>query len=253
MGKTALSLMLSNIYPNATGKESVYVTNKSLSEVLTLEQFSQDSVSVEKSINVVTALSSTENLSKDDILDYAYRPTNTSALLFDIYSENVKFEEAYENFSSVIRKLGNRFIIYDINGSVYDEDVKTLINDCDVVLYLFRPIKSECMEARDYLESLSEDEKIKVKLVCSMWDDSGVKKKTIQEYMKIRANSILWFPYHRNIQRTMFENRLCVLNRLIIEGRDQCLNLRQPLKDILSFIFDVNGVKVIKDVNKWSL
>lgn len=245
--------MLSNAYPNATKKESVYVTNGSLNEILNMQQFSDNIVSVEKSIGVLTALSSTQSISNEDILDYAYRPTNTNSMLFDIYSQNIGHEEANHNFMSVVKQLGSRFIIMDLNGDPKSPAVKELIDKCDVVLYMFKPTKRDAENAASYLESLSEDDKLKTKLVCGLWDDMGVKKKGIQEITKIRANSILWFPYHVNIQRTMFEGRLCVLNRLMIEGRDQCVSLRQPLKDILSFICDTKSVKVIREVNKWEL
>lgn len=245
--------MLVNAYPNATGRESVYVTNQSLNEILTLEQFHEGSVAIEKSINIVTSLSTTENLHPSEILDYAYRPVNTNAMLFDIYSSTIGFEEAKKNFMSVIDKLGSRFIVMDLNGDPSSHEVSSLMKECDVVLYLFRPIKQDIDHAKEYLESLDEDERLKVKLVCSMWDDTGIRKNSIQNYMKIRSNSILWFPYHPNIQRTMFEGRLCVLNKLMIEGRDQCINLRQPLKDILSFICDTNSIKVIREVSKWEL
>lgn len=253
VGKTALSLMLTNAYPNAVGRESVYVTNGSLNEILQLETFSKNSVSIENSINVLTALSSTDNLTKEDILDYAYRPTNTNAMLFDIYSKTVGEDEAHDNFMSVVEKLGSRFIVMDLNGGVNDSSVKRLMDECDVILYVFRPIKEDCDAAKEYIESLDPDEKLKVKLLCNMWDSTGIKKKTVQEYMKIRGNSMLWFPYHPNIQRTMFEGRLCILNRLMIEGRDQCLALRQPIKDILSFLCDTTSLKVVQDITKWKI
>lgn len=253
MGKTALSLLLVNAYPNATTRESVYVTNGSLDEILTLEQFTDGAVSIEKSINVVTALSSTDSISKEDILDYAYRPVNTNAMLFDIYSHTVNQEEAKFNFMSVIDKLGSRFIVMDLNGDPYSSEVKGIMDECDVILYVFKPTKADATKAREYLDSLDIHDKAKVKLVCNMWDDMGIKKKTIQDHIKLRANSILWFPYHTNIQRTMFEGRLCVINRLMIEGRDTCVSLRQPIKDILSFICDTNSVKVIREVSKWEL
>lgn len=252
-GKTALSLLLVNAYPNATGKESVYVTNQSLNEILQYEQFPQTEVAIERSINVVTALASTENLRDEDIVDYAYRPTSTNAMLFDIYSNTVGEEEAFNNFINVVNKLGRRFVIFDINGSVYNEDVKRYLDVCDLIVYVFRPIKSECIAAKEYLESLDDDEKTKVKLLCNMWDQSGVKRSSIQDFMKYRTNSMLWFPYHENIQRTMFEGRLCVLNKLLIEGRDNCLNLRQPIKDILSFMCDTKNIKVVRDFSKWQV
>lgn len=252
-GKTALSLMLVNAYPNATGKESVYVTNSSLNEALTLEQFTATTVSVEKSINVLTVLSATENLNKDDILDYAYRPINTNAMLFDIFSEIIDFDEAKGNFISVVDKLGSRFLVMDLNGDPKSREVQSLMDECDVVLYVIKPTKSECDSAREFFDSLDVDGRAKTKLICNLWDELGIKKTTIQEHIKMRANSILWFPYHRNIQRTMFESRLCVLNRLMIEGRDQCVALRQPIKDILSFICDTPSIKVVREVSKWEL
>lgn len=243
--------MISNAYPNATKKESVYVTNGSLNEILNLQQFTDTKVSTEKSISVVTALSS--SLLHEEILDYAYRPINTNSMLFDIYSQNIGYEDANHDFMSVVNQLGSRFIVMDLNGDPNSPAVKGLIDECDVVLYLFKPTKVESEKASKYLEGLSDDDRLKTKLVCSLWDDMGIKKKTVQEMTKIRSNSILWFPYHTNIQRTMFEGRLCVLNRLMIEGRDQCVSLRQPIKDILSFICDTKSIKVIREVNKWEL
>lgn len=218
-----------------------------------MEQFSQANVTTERSINVVTALSSTDTITSGDILDYAYRPKNTKAMLFDIYSSTVTEEEARSNFMSVISKLGSRFVVMDLNGDPRSTAVKNLIDQCDVVLYLFRPIKKECDLAKEYIDSLSDEGKLKVKLVCNMWDEYGVRKSSIQEYMGIKSNNILWFPYHVNIQRTMFEGRLCILNRLMIEGRDQCISLRQPIKDILSYVCDTSSIKVVRDVNKWQV
>lgn len=244
---------MTNAYPNATTKESVYVTNGPLNEILALQQFTDNKVTIEKSISVVTSLSSSSSLTDEEILDYAYRPTSTNSMLFDIYSQNIGHEEANENFMSVVKQLGSRFIIMDLNGDPNFESVKYLIDQCDVVLYLFKPSRLECEKAAKYLESLSDDDKLKTKLVCTIWDEAGVKKKTVQEITKIKINNILWFPYHTNIQRTMLEGRLCVLNRLMIEGRDQCVSLRQPIKDILSFICDTKSIRVIREVNKWEM
>lgn len=251
VGKTALSLMLANAYPSAVGKESVYVRNHSLDEALGLEAFSNNVVSIEKSISVITSLSRTDAISNENIVDYCYKPANAQAMLFDIYSENVPKQEAHDNFMNVISKLGNRFIVMDLNGNPKDEYVKKMIDECNTTLYCFRPIKRECDAAREYYDSLDEDEKLRTKLVCTMWDMNGVKKKEIQDFMKIRTNSILWFPYHVNISRTMFESRLCLLNKLMIDGRDNCLSLRQPLKDILSYLCDTPSFKVVKEVSKW--
>lgn len=253
MGKTALSLMLTNAYPNATKKESVYVTNQSLDEVIGLQQFTTEYTTIERNISIITSLSSSQNISNEDILDYAYRPVNTNAMLFDIYSSTISHKEAHRDFMSVINQLGNRFIVMDITGDPYSEEVINLMDECDVVLYVFKPTKYDATKAREYLDSLTDDERLKVKLVCNIWDDTGVTKKTIQEFIKIRQQAILWFPYHANIQRTMFEGRLCVLNRLMIEGRDQCLTLRQPIKEILSFVCDTPNVKVIPEVSKWEV
>lgn len=251
VGKTAISLLLSNIYPNASGRQSIYVTNKSLDEVLSTEKFYNSSTEIERSINVITELSYTNSISNEDIYDYAYRPTDTNAMLFDIYSTSIKPNEAKDKFMSVINKLGKKLILMDLNGSPYSEEVKSLINECDVVLYITTENKKDVLMAKEYFESLSENDKIKTKILCNMHNNLGLSKKSLQEVLKIRVNNILWFPYHYNIQRTMYEGRLCVLTRLIIEGKDDCLPLRQALKDILSFICDTNTLKVIKEVAKW--
>jgi cellulose biosynthesis protein BcsQ len=253
VGKTTLSLMLSNIYPNASLRESVYVTNKSLEEILSLEKFNVDELSVEKGINVITSLIETDNIRESDLIDYAYRPNYTKAMLFDIYSTSISKKESNLNFMNVIKKLGSRFIVLDINGDPNSEEVSELLDNCDVVLYVFKPTKKEALSASKYYNSLEETNKIKTKLVCNMLDPIGISRKTIQDVIKIRANQILWFPYHVNIQRTMFEGRLCRLNSLIIEGKDNCISLRQPLKDILSFCCDTSAHKVIKELKDWIL
>lgn len=250
-GKTALSLLLTNIYPNATGKEAVYVTNGELNEMLGYMQFNVENTTVEQSVNVITTLASTENITDNEITDYAYRPKNTNAMLFDAYPRGYSKQEANKLFMSVLDKLGNRFVVVDISGDITDNRVQDCINTCDVILFLFEPDKKQIGNALNYYGSLDEERKAKIKFVCTKWNELGLKKKQIQELTKIRANSILWFPYHVNIQRTMFEGRLCILNRLMIEGRDFCVSLRQPLKDILSAIYDTPGHKVIKEVNQW--
>lgn len=248
-----MSLLLVNAFPNAAHRESVYVTNGNVNEILHLEQFAEEQVSIEKGIDVVTSFSSTHNISDEDILDYSYRPSNTNAFVFDIYNPTINHEEAHNKFMSVVKQLGSRLIVMDLNGDPESEVVSNLMDECDVILYIFRPIIQEVEEAKRYYDSLDDDEKLRVKFVCNMWDVLGVKKKSVQDIIKIRTNNILWFPYHTNIQRTMFEGRLCVLNRLMIEGRDGCVSLRQPIKDILSFVCDTPSMKIIKEVNKWEL
>lgn len=245
--------MLTNIYPNASGRESVYVTNKSLQEVLSLEQFPNQETAIERGISVLNALASTDGINSEEVLDYAYRPLNTNAMLFDIYSDIVNHDESISNFLSVVRKLDPRFIVMDLSGDINSSNVKPFVDACDVILYVVRPVKRDFDEYLKYYQSLTADERLKVKLVCNIWDETGVKKSTIQEYSKIKSKDILWFPYHFNISRSMFEGRLCILNRLLIEGRDNCLKLRQPLHDILSFICNTSSIKVIKEVSKWQL
>lgn len=253
VGKTTLALSLVNAYPHAVGKESIYVTNKSLNEVLTMEVFSQTSTSIERSIGVMTSLASTEMLRAEDVMDYAYRPTNAKSMLFDIYSETIPVDEAFKNFKDVVDKLGNRFVIMDLSGDPTDPVVRRLMDECDVWLYVVTPIQLECNHYREFLESLTEVEKKKTFLVCNKWDPNGIKKKTISEFIKIRANNILWFPYHPNITRASFEGRLCIINKLMLEGRDACLELRQPIKDILSLLCDTPNFKMVKEVAKWTL
>lgn len=245
--------MLNNIYPCATGRESAYVTNGDLNEILEVEQFTSTRTEIEKGIDVITALSQAGSINQGNILNYAYRPIGTNAYVFDIYSSTVPSDEACANFISVVNNLGNRFIVMDLNGDVYSESVKTITDISDVILYIFEPTMKAVKEARAYLDSIDADERLKVKLVCSKWDTMGVSKRTIQEAIKIRSNSILWFPYSRNIQRTMFERRLGILNRLLINGQDNCLDLRQPLYDILSYLCNSGNVKVVKEVSKWVL
>lgn len=250
-GKTAMSLMMVNAYPNASGRESVYVTNKSLSETLSYMRFATDGAVLERSINVVTALSATQNLSDGEILDYAYRPSATSAMLFDVYSSIITPQEAHDNFMSVINKLGNRLIVMDLSGDPHSNVVKNVMKECDIWLYCFSPDKRSVEEAAIWYNELEEEERIKAKLVCTKWNDY-TSKKTFQEMMKIRANSILWFPYHRGIERLMLEGRLCLSNKLMIEGKDEFLCLRQPIKDLLSHCCDTKTLKVIKEVNQWA-
>lgn len=250
-GKTALSILLSNIYPNASDKESIYITNGAIDEILNLEQFSSKEVLVEKSINVLTEIIRTSSISSNDIYNFAYCPLYTNGMVFDVYSKSINYSEATDNMLAVVKKFGSRFIVMDLNGYALSPEVKGITDSCDVILYVITPVKKEIDEFLDYFSKLTDDEKLKVRVVCNMFSDNGAKKKDVKKALGIYNKSILWFPYHYNIQRVMFEGRLCVLNRLILEGADNCLGFRQPLKDILSYICDSSSVKVIKEVSKW--
>lgn len=252
--KTVLACTMVNIYPTATGgRESVYVTNKSLSEVLDIMEFSSEEVAIEKSIEVLTGLAVTNSISDSDITDYAYLPIRQpKAMYFDAFSEIIPQWEAYEKCMSVLKKLGNRFMVMDISGSLEDPTVADFMEEADVVLLTFRPDRRQVKQVKDYMSSLTDEEKLKIKLVCVAYDDKGISKKSILKLLGLkRPKSILWIPYNLIAEQQTFEGTLCNFIQGVAVGDPVCLNMRQPIKDLLSAIMDVPETKVIKEVNAW--
>lgn len=242
---------MNNIYNRASGgKESLYVTNKSLQEMLTIQNFPESNVVVEKSIAVITAIATGDDLGSSSISTYSYRPRNTPSHYYDLFSTTVSFSTAKEEMMSVVDKFKAKLVIMDLNGGIENEDTKQLVDECDVTLLVFSPIADEIRRVAEYYSSLTADEKVRVKLICNKWVDSS-DKKVLQEALKLKATSIFFFPYNGNITRAMYESRAEILTPLIIKGQDMCLNIRAPLKEILSFICDTPKSKVIREVSKW--
>ena len=249
-GKSTFCLMLGMLFARTQQKTSVLLATGRMDSIL-------DSTRVVRSKSLLTSVAmiestlATSNAAGGGRHDHGIHIGQDECFAYNLYDSTYDKEHLDEVLMLAVQKIKAELMLVEVNGA-YDGGLeKRLLNEVDVILYLFTTSLCSMKELMQYREMMPEEIVRKTGYVCSMYNPDVISEKAIAKNIASSVKNVMLFPYNANLAKEALAGSLDTVPACIASGRSEVVNLRGKLLEIMQYLFDTPRVKYIKDMTKW--
>lgn len=249
-GKTVVSTLLGVTFALTQRKRSAMFATEKYNDVI--RQCSVDiSQSQLKSMNVYNALIKNAALGSHELLDYADRLGKTDCFAFDIFSSNVEKEKLYDTLITTINRCPTELTLVEIKGDIHDEYNLQVLNNCDVILYVFNTDPMSYAALKEYKDNFKQEFVVRTGYICQKHEEDTFSEKQICKALGIPNRNLMVIPYNKTVMKACMAGNLETLGNAISRGEASVSKIRIKMLEIMQYLYDSRDVKYIKGFSKW--
>lgn len=200
-------------------------------------------------------------LKDESLLNYGVRQGAENVFIFNILGSSMAQNEKEEFFFTAMDKLPATLTLVEICGDYHDEFNRKVIAACDCCLCLIDVSQKSIgmvAEFNRFLKELDAEDKDKlsdkaetVAYVLAKYDPNVMGEKKLTKQTGIAMAGLMKFYYIPALQRYALNGDLDKLAYDIITGINEVVQLRMALYEVMCYLFDAKGRKIIREIGKW--
>lgn len=251
-GKSTFCLMLGMLFARTQQRTSVLLATDKMEDLLDSIKVNRDK-SLLTSVAMIESILLTSNMASTGSHDHGIHIGQDSCFAYDLYDSTYDREHLNETLLLAMKKIKSDLTLIEVNG-VYDGAFeRRLLKEVDAILYLFTTSLRSMKELVQYRESMPEDITRKTGYICSMYNSDVVSEKAIAKQIASSVKNVMLFPYNANLAKEALAGKLDTIPAYIASGKNEVINLRGKLLEVMQYLFDTPKVKYIRDMTKWGV
>lgn len=249
-GKTAFMEVLGGVFSLSQGRDVAIFSTGELSELIDI--VTDDSSEKDLSSPDVVKAMVEANAGDKMLLDYGIQSGMEHVYIYDIMGVDMPIDERVEFLEEAIKAVPVDLTLIEIAGDPNSDLNKLILSQCDCSILLVEPsVKAITSYVRFVGTIPTCPAKYNMALVASKINYSIISDKQMASKMGIRFESMYKYPYNPIIPKLSLAGTLDGICEKIVVGDASVVQLRMPLYEIMTFLFDQPGIKVIRSIDKW--
>ena len=249
VGKTTLSEVLAGVYSISQNRAAA-IFSTGLMDDLVSSVTEQDALGVMKPDVVEAMLGAMKG--ERDLLDYGRRVGMENVYMYDLHIPTLSEEAQSDLICTALNGIPVDLSIIEISGDPTSEVNQKTIKECDCLLMLVPATHKAIMQYPAVIEQLPKC--VASKNVCTVAyniDANIIATKKLATMLKKGIADLYTFPRNDCLPKLALLGGLDSACEKIVHADPQYVNLRQPLYEIMSYLFDTDRYKIIRPIEKW--
>lgn len=249
-GKTAFMEVLGGVFSLSQGRDVAIFSTGELSELIDIvvDDASEKDLS---SPDVVKAMVEA-NAGDKMLLDYGVQAGMEHVYIYDIMGIDMPIDDRVEFLLESIKAIPVDLTLIEISGDPQSDLNKLILNECDCSIMLIEPSMKAIKSYVSYITNIPAcPAKYNMALVASRINYNIISDKQMASKMSIRFESMYKYPYNPIIPKLSLAGALDGICEKIVIGDPSVVQLRMPLYEIMTFLFDQPNIKVIRSIDQW--
>ena len=249
-GKTAFMEVLGGVFSLSQGRDVAIFSTGELSELIDIvvDDSSEKDLS---SPDVVKAMVEA-NAGDKMLLDYGVQAGMEHVYIYDIMGVDMPEDEKEEFLEEAIKAVPVDLTLIEISGHPSSDLNKKILKECDCSILLVEPTVKAINSYVNFIGSMPVcPAQFNMAVVGSKINYSVLSDKQLASKMGLKQENVFKYPYNAIIPKLSLAGSLDSICEKIVIGDPTVVNLRMPLYEVMTFIFDQPNIKVIRSIDKW--
>ena len=250
VGLSSFVSLLASIFSKTQQKRVAILTNKSLQEILELNDVKVTNDST-KSVNIYRAAIQSSGIRDEDFWDYGYRIGEEEVYGFENVRPNLSIQEQIEMLESLKKRVNGDMTLIEISGDLNDPFNVHAIQSAHLVLYVFNHSPNSMRLLKAFISTYDQEVVRKTGFVCTKYDRNVISEKSLSKELGISQYRIMQVPYNSAICNKCFNGTLNYVARHVAMGHYEVAELRMKFLEIMQYLYDTKSRKYIKGIAEW--
>lgn len=186
------------------------------------------------------------------ILNYGNQAGDEHVYIYDILSANMAEEEKEEFFLSAIDTVPVDLTLIEIKGDIHSDFNERVLRKCDCSIMLVEQSIRGYRVATELTKTLTIPSVFTNRAFCiANYDPIVCSEKRLSDAFKMPIKEIFKFYHSPQLAKLAFNKELDLAAYNIIQGDYELVQFRNPILELMRFIFDTPERKMIREVDKW--
>lgn len=249
-GKSSFCILLGTLFAKTQAKSTVILATDKMEDMLSSIQMKRNK-SVITSVSTFDAALSTGAVRNEELFDYGLRIGEDKCFAYDIYDSTYDRQQLDKILLKAMCKLKAELTLVEVNGTLTDERNHQILQEADVILYLFTTSNYSIQEINNYRQDYPKELTMKTGYICSKYDPNIVGEKMLSKLLSMSVKNIMLFPYNAVIAKETLNGTLDTVAKFIATGHNEVINLRPKLLEVMQYLFNTPTQKYIKEADAW--
>ena len=196
-----------------------------------------------RSISQLSKLLSAGAISPENITEYCV-PLIRDLHLLDTTSTTVTAEEKSKLLSFVFDRVPTDFIVCEVNSELYEETTKELLNNCDLIVMVFHPYRTQFDEVKRYMQSEDWPSDKPIMYLCNQYDDVVKPLRDISRDMGVKHLNMCKLHYNPWIMKMAEAGKLDEIVPYVLQKDPRVIELANDMREWMSYVQSINGHRV---------
>lgn len=251
LGKSCLATVLGGVYSRSQGRNVAIFSTGDATDITDLVDTFSKAGDID-SPHIFKAM--VENATEDEkvLFNYGVQAGDEHVYVYNILNASMPMEDKKELLISAIKKVPADLTIIEINGDINNEINQKVLEICDCALWL---VDTSLKGVKKYKEIYNSIDIPNIKynhaIVMSKYNNVIVSDKKFAGLLNVKTAELFKMPYNNMIGKYALLGQLDRLAHNIIIGDCEVVDLRMPLQEIMSFLFNTPTRKIIRSIDKW--
>ena len=186
------------------------------------------------------------------LLDYGIKIGFEPVYFYDIMSIDMPLDEKVEFLQEAIKSIPVELSLIEIQGDPESDLNKLILKECDCMILLVPPSVKSLSNWASFANHIPNCMAKYNLCVCGSQVNSDIlSDKNMAKRMDLDDKHFYKYPYNIFIPKLSLSGVLDSACEKICKGEPGYVELRRPIYDILSFIFNRPGLNLIRSVEEW--
>lgn len=248
-GKTTLTELLAGVFTITQGRTAAIFSTGDLSDFEKSVELSTQTGSTEP--DIVRAFIET-NSGDEMLLDYGARVGMENVYLYNVLGAEMEEYDRIDFLKKAIKAIPVDLTLVEFTGDLSSEINQSIIKELDCCLCLVYPSWKAIDMSRNIRKQLPQCTAVtNMIFVSAMIDPKNIGDKKMATLLGTKQENLLRFPRVDTLQKESLVGHLDTCCGKIVAGEGIYAQLRQPLQEVMQYIFDTQFYNVIRPIDKW--
>ena len=248
-GKTTLMELLAGVFTISQGRTAALFSTGDMTDFEMSVELNNKTAATEPDIVRATI----ETTPGDPmLLDYGARVGVENVYLYNVVGAEMEEYDKIDFLKKAIKAIPVDLTLVEITGDLTSEINQAIIKELDCSLLLVHPSWKSIENSKKILNILPKcSATANMMMVSSMIDPKNIGDKKMATLLGVKQENLLRYPKVDLLQKESLTGHLDVCCGKIVTGTPPYDTLRQPMQEIMQYLFDNINYSVIKPINKW--
>ena len=250
-GKTTLMELLAGVFTISQRRTAALFSTGDLSDFTSSVETNE--ISTKPQADVVKAM--IESSAGDRLLlDYGTRIGMENVFLYNILGAEMDDDDKIQFLTDAINAVPVDLTLVEITGDPFSYINQNVLKQLDCCFILVYPCWKAINEFREFIKKLPNCMAVdNYMAVAAMIDPRSIGDKKFASLLGIKLEDMLRYPELDVLPKEALAVHLDACCEKIVAGDPQYVQLRQPIYEMMSYIFDTNTYSIIRPIEKWCI
>lgn len=252
-GKSILTQVLGSVFSRSQGRDvAIFSTGDAKDNIELVQSSIVDDMALNNPYTLKAIVDTVDTGDEKQILNYGNQAGDEHVYIFDILSANMAQDEKEDFFLSAIKVVPVDLTLIEIKGDIHSEFNERVLKECDCSIMLVEQSMRGYRVAKELISTLTIPSVATNRAFCvANYDQMVCSEKRMCDAFKISVKDLFKFYHSPQLAKLAFNKELDQAAYNIIQGDYELVQFRNPILELMQFIFDTPVRKMIREVDKW--